>query len=361
MIRRALIWLGRLTVGLLLFGFIVLFTLLLLLQNKEVKSFAAKRVTAHLSRRWGAELYIGSLEGNLYSHFCLRKAAIVFHSDTLLSVARLETSYRLESLLRKRLFLDSLSIDTPKVRLLRNEKGEPLLITLFKPQPESIPKSPSIEGGTGKPFTLFLDRLILRNGHFEPAGGPDWVPQQIDSIHIDAQLQVGRGYRIALNRARFSTQHPNLQINNLRFKLQSDSAGMELRDFELRTAENCFFASAAAQKPLLTDGHFTLQTDSLNAQELHLRLPTLRIPGRPSLSLNGSLKEQIFQTDLAVSSDQSLLRLQGSVHPFPAFFTDSLVERRFSLQARVQKLQITDWLASFHGPSEISGEIEATG
>ncbi|MDZ7346110.1 MAG: translocation/assembly module TamB domain-containing protein, partial [candidate division KSB1 bacterium] len=361
MIRRALIWFARLTVGLLLFCFVVLFTLLLALQNKEFKSIAAKRVTAHLSRRWGAELYIGSLEGNLYSHFCLKKASLIFHSDTLLSIARLEASYRLKPLLHKQLFIDSLCIDHPKVRLLRNENGEPILITLFKLQPESTPESPSIKRGMGRPFTLFLDRLILRNGHVESAGGPDWVPEETDSIHIDAQLQIGRANRFALHRAHFSTRHPNLKINNLRFILQSDSAGVELRDFELRTAENCFFASAAAQKPLLTDGHFTLQTDSLNAQELHLRLPTLRIPGRPSLSLNGSLTEQILQADLAVSSDQAFLRLQGNVHPFPAFFSDSLIERRFSLQARVQKLQITDWLASVDGPSEISGEIEATG
>jgi translocation and assembly module TamB len=347
---------------------ILLSTAFLLIQTRPFKNWLAQFAEKTVSRTLNAQLSIGRIDGNFFSNLRLTDVCLISQADTLAFLPEVSFSYSLLPLLHKQIQVNSILINSPRFHMTQLPDSSWIFSRLVKP-PDSLKAKASFavqapdSTHASFPLNLTISKISIRNGQAAITAFSPLIPKQVREIKIELAGSIKKNqFAIDMQTLRLQCDDPDWTVKNLTFSLQKDTVGLTLRNFALRTGRNAVDLAAAMSLPTLSEGTAHLETGPVDWREFAFLLPTLTVPGNPTLLCSAAVKNGELSADLSLADDKSSLRIQGRLEPFSALLQDSLqAPPRFSLQAALKNIVFSDWIAGMDQPTQVNADLQVVG
>lgn len=156
-------------------------------------------VKEEAKKQAGVDIEIGSLSASIFKGFALNKVMVgspVEGDPPILQVDEVVLKYDLGDLIRKKITVNKILIDAPRIRLRRDDDGK-LIIPGAKKEEEG--EKPASRGKKKKekvktepvpasPWKISIESLQVLDGKIELITGKKYDPVMIDGISLNARL-----------------------------------------------------------------------------------------------------------------------------------------------------------------------------
>ena len=339
--------------GLILVILVLSISGLLLVETGWLKNKLKDLLVKRINNAIPASLYMGEITGNLYSGLTIHHAYLVMDQDTLAGARSISLRYHSPALLKHRISIESLVIDSLLVKVKKSRDGDLNWDRLKSGTPGGKQKASS-----GFPWAVDL-KLECKDGRFV-------VNFPGDSLLANMVLQ-----QINFNTA-FNMNSDSLggSINDFRF--QYPDRDFELQDFECTFSGNPDSLHLAGLALHTDTTHITGDLDldlkkglphSLNVNLTPLSITEVqkfvRLPLKPLL-LTGethyTLKSGVHRANVSLSSKDQQVHLTGEMN-------NSAGQPEYELDLETERIRLQDWvqLPPALKETRINAEIKAAG
>lgn len=339
----------------------------LLIQTRPFKNWLTQFAVKTVSRTLNAQLSIGRIDGNFFSNLRLTDVRFISQTDTLAFLSNVTLSYSLAPLLSNQIRVNSVLIDSPRFNLMQLPDSSWVFSRLVKPPDslktqETLPIQAPDSTKAPFPFSITLGKIIISDGQAAITAFSPLIPKQVQGINIEFAGSFDKNqFTVDMQTMRLQCADPDWTVKNLTFVVQKDTAGVTLRNFALQTGRNAVELSAELSLPILSEGVADLETAPIDWQEFSLLLPTLTVPGSPSLRCSAAVHQDELTADLNLADDDHILHVQGRLEPLSALLQSSAPPPRFSLQAELKNIFISEWIAGMDELLQVNAELQADG
>lgn len=318
-------------------------------QSKLFKERLRLFIISTITSNTHAIVNLGTIRGNFVTGFSIDSAAIMVDGTELLSTGKIDIAYEVLSLPRKRLNVNKLTIEHPRVTLQRAANDSLWNIEKFFRQQER----PLPDTGTRSAFdwTIRIDELRLVNGTAivvdsfsltSPEHTPA-LPHQVEyhNIAIDSLnlLCSGAfdGTKAGFTVEQFSCDllQPKVTVRHFKGEFSLSPSGVFAKSLVIETANSRINLSASLEEINLLDG---IDLEQLKDKPVKLKLLA------DDISLN-ELKSFIAPLDFLQGSTRVDLDLQGVF--------GHLIINRLNLQTHGTSLALSGTLRNLHRPEDL--------
>ena len=300
----------------------LLFAALFALQTPFVKRKIADVAERQVNGLLNAELSVGRLRGNLFTHIGLDDLLLLSPArDTIASVSRLELSYSLFPLLDGVIWVDDITLDRPYVHLQQYPDSSWNVATILKPTDNDADTTASTPFG----MTVRLNRFLLNNGAVRADVLSDAIPDRIDSLCMDLSGSYSRQKQeLKLNTLRLNTSRPDLHVKDFSIFAEADTSRVKLDSLTLKTGLNGIRAWGEYHFSTQTGSCITLKTGPVHFEEFRAWLPDgFPFQAEPDVQIEGCVKGDSLNLYVAVDDRQQQATLQASTYNVLAWLADS--------------------------------------
>lgn len=250
------------------------------------------------------KVYIGELDGTIFTSLILRNTNVTMGTDTLLNAGRIELRTSPLQLLFKKIYVRKVELDDTKINLVRDNTGE-FNISKLIPPPEAPDTTPS-----KFLFKIIVADLKLRNIDFSLRDYNVKVPESYDNMNLhnlivnDLNLSLNayadisnHDYEAVIHSLSFVPNIRGFALNDLSgdFIVKNESLG--IRDLIIKTDSSGFRLNAAVNNFSIFDStknndffkaglSLDLAAEKLSFSDISPFVPSLKI-------LNGSIAANI--------------------------------------------------------------------
>lgn len=253
------ICLGLILILLLIFGFS---------QTKTFREILRAKVIEIADKELNGKVYIGEINGTIFTSIFLRNTSIVMDHDTLLYARNIELKTSPLQLMIKKIYVRKILIQDAKIAMLQNEAGDWNFERLIKPKAEDTSK-------TNFSLTIQVNDLQLKN---IKVVRQTYLNNKSDRIYPIFSFDDLRIADLNLSAEAFA----DIQNSNYLLILKELSFKPNLSRFTLKGISGEF----AVTKKYASINNFNLVTDS---SEIHLNVRL------DSLNLLGGVKFEDFK------------------------------------------------------------------
>ena len=182
---------SMLTIALLIAGTVV-FT-----QTSMFRSTLRSTIYTVLEKEINANIYIGGINGNLFTGFSVDSIVIYIDGAPFVEAGKLSVNYRLISLLRNKINVDSLKLENPIVHLTRWKNGDWNV--------GHLSKSTTPNDSTESSLIIVARKLQITNARFH----------LIDSTGAYDKKYVDRNGMPVINYSNFVVEKVNIDLNGM--------------------------------------------------------------------------------------------------------------------------------------------------
>jgi translocation and assembly module TamB len=155
---------------------------------------------------------------------------------------------------------------------------------------------------------------------------------------------------------------PDLILQKLTFQLTRNLQNIELKNFQLKTAQNQFNAEGEFNPEPQLKASAKVNSEPIQLAEFEYFLPDLKIPARPEFKLNADARnDSLFATLELADGDENIL-IGLNLGNFPAVIynqTDSII--RYKLTGTVNKINLANWSGMPDLDYILNGDFTAQG
>lgn len=313
--------------------------------KERLRLFLISTVTSNTN----GTLSLGTIHGNFVTGFSIDSATLYVDGGHILSTGKIDIAYDFLSLPRKRVLVQSLTIEHPRVTLLRAANDSLWNFEkLFRRQEKQ-----TVDAVTSAPFSwsIHINRLNLINGaaviidsltlvspQHEPA-----LPHQVEyhNIAIDSLNLACRGTydgttaNLTVERCSFDLRHPEFTLRQLTGEFSLSPSGISAQSLAVETQNTRLNLAASLEHINLLDG---IELEDLKDKPVKLRLLA------DDISLN-ELKSFIAPIDFLEGSAYIDLDVRGT-------FSDLFISR-LELRTYNTELALSGSLRNLHRPDNI--------
>ncbi|TAK58140.1 MAG: hypothetical protein EPO24_08855, partial [Bacteroidetes bacterium] len=286
--------------------FLLLFLLSIFSQTQYFKDTLRPIIIAQLSKSINGTVHIGKIRGNFFNTLSVDSLSIFYGNDPVFSIGRVSVSYDPISLFKSTIIIDTLSLEAPRVSLLKLNDSSWNVDKLFKPATDT---------STGKfDKTIVLKAFTLRNGilslhdslHYQNNDTATHDFQRVDYHNFDVtNLDIflsavikDKDIKTNITAIRFISLAPRFVLESFRGDFSVDTSGIIAEDVSIKTANSEISFSAQLSKENIFDGFYlpalehnttTLEFDAerIDFAELKQFLPELQfLSGTASLDID---------------------------------------------------------------------------
>ncbi|MBN1466169.1 translocation/assembly module TamB domain-containing protein [candidate division KSB1 bacterium] len=342
---------------------LALLSLPLVIQTRPFKNWLAGFVEKSVNKSLNAELSIGRIDGNFFSRLALSDLALTFDQDTLAAIPSLELHYNLKSVLKKKVVISAITIDSPTFFVYQLPDSSWIFDHLVEAASEPADqeaKAPADSSAFN--WTIDLDQLALKNLSARIAAKDSLIPR-----HVRLAMQLsGRmapdAKTLHLQDMSVQTSAPEFNLSSMTLSLEQTRQGLSLNNFAIRTAKNALTGSAGLDGTAPLGANAAIRTNPLDLSEFRSLLPSIHIKGQPRLEVTGQLQDDQLQAALGLKSAQSGIDVRASVGNFSHLLGDSTqAEPFYDITATVANVSLADWLPDIDQSIVINGVLSAKG
>ncbi|MCU0425111.1 MAG: translocation/assembly module TamB [Candidatus Kapabacteria bacterium] len=261
----------RVVLGLLLLLFLVMFTGVMLVVNvpqfrQWVVKFAIERINTALE----AKLSFDDFHGSLLSDLTLTNVHLVAAGDTLLAAKKLTLTYDIQMVLVRRISLNRVHLDEPRIALLRSMDSSWNFEHIVKtPAPDAKPK-PFKWSVTVRDWSVSEGTLTVIDSLQSPSDGMRLASQnrintgRLKVSGLELSLSAALNFKknehtLSLRKCAFREEVSGLELHNLSLFAFADTNRLEVNNAAIKTA------SSSARMRLVADGYNLFKARSASA------------------------------------------------------------------------------------------------
>ncbi len=323
----------------------------------KARAFALERVNKLLN----AELYVGSLEGNLFSHIELLDVGLVRDQDTLAHIGRLSLDFHALPILSKRIEVSSLVIDSLSADLRQNADSSWNFSNLVRT--DTLDIEDSLEAGFA--YKIMIDKLAIQNSRASvlTLDTASVIPARIEEINLRLSAELDSAWaRLDLAELRFDAFDPDLRLERLEASAARDGDEVTVDRLLLQTARNRLSGSGAYAGNF-SGGAVKIETGPLDLSEFAAFGLDFELEIAPQLKLSASLAGDTLFADIDVSAEENA---RGSfdivAHPFSQLFDSTKVGQvGYQIRSVLRNIDVARWTGDTTFAYTINGEIALGG
>ena len=284
------------------------------------------------------EVYIGKIDGTIFTSLILHDTYITMDSDTLLNASRIEVRTSPLQLLFKKIYVRKLELDDTRINLVRAEDGTLNLSRLVPPSSTTDTTSSSF------PFKILVAEMKIKNSGFSLRDYNINTKTSYDELNLhnlmvkDLNLRLtafadinNKDFEAGIHSLSFNPNVNGFELKNLSGELYVNSDSLNVSDLKLKTDSSDFTINALVKNFSIFDStknnDFTkadlslqLDADKFSFSDLSVFVPSTNI-------LNGAISAEIktsgsFQllhlNQLEVSYRNTHLAVQGQIENMDA-------------------------------------------
>ncbi len=222
------------------------------------------------------EVYIGQLDGTIFTSLILHDTYITMDSDTLLNASRIEVRTSPLQLLFKKIYVRKFELDDTQINLIRDSDGTLNLSKLIPPSDTTDTTSSSF------PFKILVAELKIKNSGLSLRDYNISTKTSYDSLNFhnlivkDLNLQLSafadinkNDFEVGIHSLSFNPNVNGFAVNNLSGELYMNSDSLSVSSLNLKTDSSDFTINAIVKNFSIFDS--TKNNDFIKA-DLNLRL-----------------------------------------------------------------------------------------
>ena len=339
-------------------------TLLLLLlaftQTGMFRNWLRQQFIARVNPMLNGTLEIERLQGNLFSGISLEGITVQLDGRELLALSRLKLAYDPFRLFERIVQVDSLRLDSLRLRLQQRPDSTWNITRLMKPDTAQAPSDSTAPLPEG--WVLQLADIQLQHSWIDISAPDTLLPRRIEGINSRLSARYSnREQWLDLKYLRLQTRRPDIALEEMRFQLEADEAGMDLNGLVIRTARNRVDGAGSYKPRPDTPSQARIEMAPLETGEFQFFLPDLQLPLKPQVQLETVLLRDSLRWELQISGSGEQLRLQGGIAPFSGLLQEGKAMPRYRLDGELQHINLARWMKNPELPSSLSGRFQLSG
>ncbi|MBI3258262.1 MAG: hypothetical protein HYZ54_02095 [Ignavibacteriae bacterium] len=302
--KRVLFFIGRFVkrtvIGLLLFLIFISVSVILVTQTESFRRWATPFLQNFLNDQLQGHVEFSDIEINLLRGLTLHDVRLIASGDTVLVTREISIGYDLEQFLNKKIYVSHLTIESPRIKILRSRDSTWNVEHIAKPVTDTTPAKPfdylihaydiSIRNAT----IIMEDSLapISRYGTFDFGHLHLWNA----NITLSADANIPENdYKLLLKTLSFE-ERDGFSLKNLSLNAVANKEGIEVKEMNFETPDTRLqmqakadslniFESITSSKLSVAPIKISLQADSLSTEDLLRFLPDAGINGSYKLAI----------------------------------------------------------------------------
>ena len=339
---------------------LLLLLVIILIQTPPVKKQIARIIENQAANYLNAELKIGKLEGNFWSHLQFSQLSLIQKSDTIAAINELDLTYKLWPLIRQKVEIKSISITYPSLKLIQLKDSswnvEHLMI-------EQQVDTASSDSSSASPWIIDLKRVNLQEGSIRATSSDSMIPQRIEQLNLLFSAYYSeQKQQLTLDKFAFNTQHPNVSIKQLTFDLKRENEITSLKSFILQTALNKVNADVLYAENPNENSVLSLQTAPLQVDEFAFALPDIRLKIQPQIAWKAQLKNDSLISEISLTDQEQQIRISLKSKNFGRWMNhpDS-TELNYLLKTELESVRVDEWSGIADLNYLLNGQLELRG
>ena len=274
-------------------------------QTAQFKSWLKEQIESQFAGMTNGQIEIENIDGNLVTSFKIKDFAIRLNQDTLASVKRLSFRFRPIALLSKRIALNQIRLEEPRIFLARNSDSRWNFQDLIEVAAnDSLTSVKEINDENKWAISAKLE-IISGLVQISKYDSTEWRgPWLVRDLNLALDLEKkDEELHLSLKDVNFETHNPDILIQSLQGKVVFATNRLEVIDFELMT-ESSKLTSRLSFDNLDNSGiDFLLEAQPLNFDEVRIFWPDFPLQGSPNIKVvaNGPVDSLAVAADLYFS------------------------------------------------------------
>ena len=298
-----------------------------------------------LATGFRGEITLGEIDTSIGGALIIHELSIKYRGATIARIPQIELGYSLIPLLWREARIEVTAVD-PAISLQRESDGEWNLMKAL------ASKSPAAVNSGSSAFSIYLDKLGIRNGAVDlapqGAGGPHY---RFEAADLDADVAIKpAGLEAELTDLRTRVAAPGVPPTDMHAALFYSSANgpakLRINSLRLTTQASALSITGIIRNFQTLRSDVAITIDKLAASDLSTILPNYPlhndINGR--ISLKGTAKAMRGQADLAAGNARLEANLQGDLTRKAPTFDGDLSLARLDLNALALPQKLTGML-----------------
>jgi autotransporter translocation and assembly factor TamB len=293
-----------------------------------------RQVSNLLATGYGGEITLGEIDTSIRGALIIHELSIKYGGATIVRIPQVELAYSLIPLLWREARIEITAVD-PAINLQRESDGEWNLMKAL------ASKSPAAANSSSGEFTIYLDKLGVRNAAIDLApqggGGPHY---RFEAADLDADIAIKpAGLEAELTELRTRVAAPGMPPADLYAALLYSStdgpAKLRINALRLTTQASAVSITGIIRNVDTWGSDLAVTIGNLAASDLSTILPNYPlhkdINGR--ISLKGTADAMRAEADLAAGNARLEANLQGDLTRKAPTFKGGLSLARLDLNA----------------------------
>lgn len=313
-------------------------------------------------------LTIKRIDGNLLQGFVLTDILLLDKQDTVAYIPKMSVSYRLFSLLTKKLELTSANLESPFFFLKQENDSTWNIQHIVKPLQTKQSDT------TSSSFVVDLKHFYIESGLIIIASADTVIPKRVENLNIALSLYYSeKTQKINIQEFNLQTQEPYLLLRDFTANITRKQEAIEIKDLIIKTALNQITAQGNYSPHPKVRGEFTLCSEPLHINEFNYYIPGVELLAYPTFELIAHIRNDSLIASVQLNSQttkensntvisQESIDLDLALANFPAIIynqTDSLIQ--YELLGKFINVNLANWGTSPEVNYLINGDITAQG
>lgn len=345
--------------------FLLVLLLLVLIQTRPFKTWLADFASHAVNKKINAELSIGKITGNYFTHLELFDTVVMYEADTLAYIPHLALEYKPRDIIHQKITVSKILIESPSFHLFQFPDSSWVFEHIA--QNDSTPKPKNSQSAStdtsASRWTIDVQHLNIENSQARIAALDSLIPNRITNLNLALAARLAPDEKtLALQHFDFQTKEPDFHLRSLSFVLEQQADELRLQQFALNTAYNKvqIDGNVMTEKPLSGDAH--ISTAPISMSEFHFVLPSIEFKGQPVINLATYLKNDTLSATLRVTSEKSKVELNAGIQNFSSLLNkETDPEPRYQADASFHNIHLSDWAPDIQNKIVVNGTLSANG
>jgi translocation and assembly module TamB len=321
---------------------VIILLLIVFSQTVIFKNWAKDYAMEKVNLVFNGDFNIGKLSGNLFTRIELTGITFVQNDDTLLYLEKIDLSYKPFRFLKKEIFLKSLRLVKPKIKIKQLADSSwnfnDLLLQDSTQQIES-------KSRVRFPYIITLSELQLLDGKIDFETSVSILPKLINDIYIRLSGIYSHDFqKIEIQKFSLNTKGPDFGIEELVFSLSKDSESVSLNNFSIRTKSNKVQVDGRYSNTNFIKSEIELASEPINISEFQFFLPPIHLKARPSLKLSSHIYRDSLGFTIRLHDTDQKITIEGELHNVNNVWQNSDINlMSYNLEVTLQNFDTEQW------------------
>lgn len=309
-----------------------------------------KIISRQAAKNLNGELYLGDLEGRLFSGFTINKVVLSNGGDTIFTCENISVKYDIAKLLHKTVDIGLISISNPEFSLVQLDDSTWNIMHVLKENNQPEDTYSSTPDWIIDAKKLKITGLSARISSLQDS----LIPQHVSGNAALAAFVSGDSMSVRLDTINILTEDPDFEIVSLSGKFDKNGSVMQWNDVELTLPNTVASSSGQFDTDRFSTSGIGLTFSPLSIEDFRSFLPGVEVYGSPEINVSLKGNREKLDMEMKVSQNRQKMSLSG-------WISAQQPDTAYSFVITAENIDAAEWTHNDSLATSISGKIKIDG